>query len=517
MQTPIAPSPPATTTAPTTSAPSNAAPLPSGTGTVPNLPPGLAQALQNGGSITAQVTARPQAGQLTLTTQTGQTLQVQSALPAPTGTGLTVALQNLGPPATLLLQPHGQGQTQGTAQGQGQSALPQGQAATTGPIGSGPAVVTTLTQGSLLTATITATATGSTSATQAGSATTATATAQTNPATTQTTTATTSPQTAGAPQTAAPAQALPPGTVAQLRVLSLAPQGQPLSGGGTPGSFSAVVTGQGAGGSVTLQTPLGSMSITVPNPPPAGTQLLLTMVGDPRLPAPGSAMAQGSGPRYQALQEALTLLQGGNASAAQRLTQSLIPQPNAQFGLAALFFVTAMRNGGVDRWLGGDTARALSAAGGGKSGLLAKLEGDMGAAPARARDAAGQDWRVSTLPFLSDGQVDQIRLYIRDRGGQDAQDGDDAQPEAKRFVIEANFSRLGPLQLDGLTRDKHVDVMVRTQQALDPDAREDIRALFADTVTALGLTGRIDFSTVPKFDLFPDSDDNAPGPEGLTI
>jgi len=71
--------------------------------------------------------------------------------------------------------------------------------------------------------------------------------------------------------------------------------------------------------------------------------------------------------------------------------------------------------------------------------------------------------------------------------------------------------------LDGLAREGQVDLMVRTQRPLPPEGREDIRDLFADTITALGLTGRVDFMVTPKFDLVPDRDSHGTGAGGLTV
>lgn len=507
MQTPIVP-----TTGTTTGG--TATTLPSGTATLPSLPPSLATALQNGGSISAQVTGKPAAGQLTLSVSGGQSVTVQTPLPLPVGTNLAVALQAAGSPTTLFLQPQTTGQTTGQASGQtAQGAVPQGAAAG---LAQGtasapqPAVVTTLTQGSVFSATVTGAP-----AAQGSAQTGASAGGSTQPqAGQQGTHAQTTAAATGQSGPRAPV-ALPPGSSVQVRLLGFAPQGQALPGSGTSGAFTGVVTGQTAGGTVSVQSQIGTLSIQLPSTPPTGTQLLLNTVGAPRLPAAGVGTADASGARFQALQDAVALLRGGDPAAAQRLTQSLIPQPNAQFGLAAAFLIGAMRQGGLDKWLGGDGVRALSEAGAKKSGLLSRLEGEM-TQSGRARDAAGQDWRVTTLPLLNDSQLEQIRLYTRPK--QDDEDGGEnggTRADAKRFVIEADFSRLGPIQFDGLAKDKQIDLVVRTKKPFEAEERDEIRKLFADTVSALGLGGRLDFTVVPTFDLFPETD--APKPGGLTV
>ena len=509
MQTPIVP-----TTGGTGSAPAASAPLPSGTATVsPGLPPSLAQALQNGATLTAQVTAKPATGQLTLSVQ-GQTVQVQTPLPLPPGTNLAVALQSVssGGQATLFLQPQTSGAAQTGTAVTGQQPAPQ-TIQTTAPQ---PAVVTNTSVGSVLSGTITALPTSAASASTATTAQTA-PTAQQTAQTTVNTAA--QPTGGGTPAPTAPAQSplpvLPPGSAVQLRLLAFAPPGQSLASS-APGAFTGTVTGQTGNGSVSVQTPMGTVNLSMSHPPPTGTQLMLGLVGTPKIAAFGSAAAQGSAARYQALQDAVALLKSGDPALAQRMTQSLLPQPNAQMGLAAVFLLSAMRQGGTEKWLGGDTARGIDAAGraAGKSGLLSELDSEVTPTHTRTRDTAGQDWRVTSLPLMNGNQVDEIRLYTRDRPKDEENGkGGGKKEDAKRFVVEASFSHLGPIQLDGLSRDKKVDVVVRSQRALPPEARDDIRGLFADTVSALGLSGQVEFSVVSHFDLVPNEDI----PHGLTV
>ena len=86
----------------------------------------------------------------------------------------------------------------------------------------------------------------------------------------------------------------------------------------------------------------------------------------------------------------------------------------------------------------------------------------------------------------------------------------------QRFIIEVNFTRLGPFQFDNLVDKKHIDLMIRTHSALPQDMRRDIQALFADTVTALGMTGQVGYHVVKSFDLNAVGNENggARGPDG---
>ena len=103
---------------------------------------------------------------------------------------------------------------------------------------------------------------------------------------------------------------------------------------------------------------------------------------------------------------------------------------------------------------------------------------------------------------MSGSGMEQIKLFVRDDGGKD-QDGDADDEPGTRFVVEVEFSHLGPFQFDGLTRRKNIDMIVRTQQALSDDMRRDINRIYTNTVSALGFTGEIAFQVTAAFDLNP--------------
>ncbi|MDX1737442.1 MAG: hypothetical protein R3261_04360, partial [Alphaproteobacteria bacterium] len=71
--------------------------------------------------------------------------------------------------------------------------------------------------------------------------------------------------------------------------------------------------------------------------------------------------------------------------------------------------------------------------------------------------------------------------------------------EAKRFIIETSFQSMGPLQLDGLATKTTIDLMFRSLSPVDKELRDEIRSIFGDTITALGLTGTIRFHVADSF------------------
>jgi hypothetical protein len=325
-----------------------------------------------------------------------------------------------------------------------------------------------------------------------------------------------------------------PGTIAAgstvpIHLATILPPGAPppalagLSNSAAPGLPVVVgsVIGETASGAALVRTPLGHFSVPVgARAVPAGTTLVLEFLAEPNAPAAGAGAHAGpaaarlaAGRPFQALQEAVALLQQSDPAMAQQVVQSLIPSAGPQLGAALLFLLQAVRFGGAPRWLGGDAVKSLERA---RRGSTDKLNRDFGSMRGKAVDSAGGEWRSYQLPISVGGEIEALKLYLRDRE-QQGQEGDkDKAKPGQRFIIEVNFTRLGPFQFDNLVDKKHIDLMIRTHSALPQDMRREIQALFADTITALGMTGRVGYHVVKSFDLnaVGDGHGGEPGPDG---
>lgn len=481
------------------------------------LPPALTQTLASGQAVNGEVTARPAAGQVTVTTALGA-VQLQTALALPQNAAVSLQLVSAGPPATLQIQAitpaqaaelgggqvGGRGTGQAGSQARGQAGAQAGaQSAATAGTPAGPSVVTSLTQGAVVQATLVSSASAGQGAAGTATASTSAAAAASQPA---------AAQLPGAPA----GTVLPPHGTVPVRILEFVLPGQgTLSATAGAGAQTGTVSATGAGGASIVQTPFGTLSLATPQPLPLGTLLSFELAGAVR--APGDAV-QGSFnlERWSGLKEAMSLVQQGDPAAAQRILQSIVPQPGPQLGASMLFFLSALRGGGLDRLLGGDGMKALDRAGG--RGAASRADGDLTGAVGRARDSGGGDWRAYSLPIQQGGDLDTLRLYVRgEREEADGEEGAGGGADSKRFIIEANFSRLGPFQFDGLVREKKIDLMVRTHGPLEDGMRDDIRALFADTTSALGLDGRVDFHVVKAFDVVLEETLASPARPGVTV
>jgi hypothetical protein len=472
MSAPVPPSLPPTSAAPPASAPTVVR------GTVLSLPPNVT--LAQGQALAAQVVSSGN-GQLVLATHLGP-ITVQSQASLPPGASVLLQVQAAGDAPQVSLQ-----LPQPTA------AIPAAPTRSTVPAAASsqpasPTVTTHVTEGSIVQAVVTR-----------GIPPASVDAGQTQPAAAATTPAGTQP--AGAMPPATPP--LVAGSNLTLRVAAAAPPGSalpPAPPAIQPEArlFAAMIVGHRPGGAPVAS--VGTSEVVLSNAPPlpAGSRVLFEMLAmRPPLPSEPSALPSPFSGRWDTLAEALALLQRADPALARHVADSAIPNPGPKLAGSALFFLSAVFSGDIRRFLDSDAMRQLARAPG---TLGARLSTELSQMQRPATDASGQDWRLFLVPLLTNEGLEHVRfmLHADDKEGQ--RQDDDA---GTRFLIEADMSRLGPFQFDGLARRKHLDLVVRTLTELPPEMREEIRSIFGNTVTALGFSGTIAFRAVPKFEVSP--------------
>ncbi len=70
-------------------------------------------------------------------------------------------------------------------------------------------------------------------------------------------------------------------------------------------------------------------------------------------------------------------------------------------------------------------------------------------------------------------------------------------------MIDAELSRLGAVQLDGLMRGARLDLVLRSHAPIPPELREEARAIFHRASEAHGLNGDLVFATASRFAVEP--------------
>ncbi len=507
--------------------------VPQPTVVVPEAPPSLVQ-LATGTRLDAVVVGIESQGVYQLQTAHG-TLSIQTAYPLPRDAVLVLLLQALNPQTRLLITSVNGMVPALAARGAGEGAPLPGPAtaSATSPAPAGAVAPVNLTVGTTVTATLLRPPTSTLNlpgVSAPGFTAPAGFTAGTpapgfqmpavgNPGTggaiglpsaalatlAQATTAATGPVPGGL-------VALQTGLQVPVAILSLEPGVASTIPGAPPmpPATGTLATGQVLHGTVTGTTPLGHplvqtaeglFSLATRTLPPAGSTITLKVTGTPSMastgretlaPLPHAELLNARD--WPLLDEALRALGEVNPAMAQKVVETALPRADARLGAGILFFLAALRGGDLRTWLGIEPVRILQRF---RPDLMARLRDDFGRMARLAEEPLSGDWRVTLVPFHADGEIERLRLFMRNNGGEDE---DEARGNGGlRFVVDVALSRIGRLQLDGLVRakGKRLDLIVRTQSYMPASMQNDIRRIFEEANDLTGVTGGLSFQAAP--------------------
>ena len=213
----------------------------------------------------------------------------------------------------------------------------------------------------------------------------------------------------------------------------------------------------------------------------------------PPLPSFGTSLPGGPVPDpLPSLRETLSALIQAQPMVGEPIVRQILPQPGAMLGATLIFFLSALRGGDLRGWLGERATKALDQAGRGE--LAARLGSEFAALARQSAEPMG-DFRVLLLPVYRDGEIHYLQMAVR-RPPDDEASGDDGA--GKRFLIEVEMSRTGPLQLDGLIKAKRFHLLIRTKGVFPPAMRGGIREVFVTACEACGLQPSLAFQTGPE-------------------
>jgi len=257
-----------------------------------------------------------------------------------------------------------------------------------------------------------------------------------------------------------------------------------------PEQMLATVVGKGAGGQLVLNAHGTTLFVRTSGDLPVGSKLLLE-----RLPNTAADVTLPDNPDHaaQALQQFMAALSQIDPQAAQQIAQTRIPQPNAALPTTLLLLFNILQQGGNGgTWLGEAATARLDKAG--KRELIVKLIEEMQRGGGEAFDNAVGAWRSYPLPLYDQNMFQMLHLYVhREANRQNQEQSPQAAAARTRFLINLNMTRLGPLQMDGLTQRKQLDMVIRSERPLPPSLPQELRGLYLETLEALGLTGSLNF------------------------
>lgn len=268
-------------------------------------------------------------------------------------------------------------------------------------------------------------------------------------------------------------------------------------------TMSATATGADSNGNPIVKTPLGMVTLAARARLPVGTVLLVELL-DSELPPDSTPMPAGDRQRilgglardWPALRAALDVLHPAGTAASG--TDRPLPQPGPRLVVDLLAYVAGLRSGKPPPWLGAVSASLTRA---GHSELAARLVDEFGQTARLTADPPAGDWRTFLIPIYHEARLHQIRMFLRrDRQG----DGDaDSGKDQTRFVVEFELAAYGDLQIDGLSRGRRLDLILRSHVRLPESVRRDVTEIFVQSCEATGIAGEIAFQEKPTFSVAP--------------
>jgi len=196
---------------------------------------------------------------------------------------------------------------------------------------------------------------------------------------------------------------------------------------------------------------------------------------------------------WPGMQEALKSLPP--ASAAAQVIRNTLPTPSQQLVPTSLFFLAALRSGSISNWLGTATLQALQQST--SKNAVDALSDDFDKMSTQSKDVLPGDWRSITIPMRYDQQISQMQFYVRRQN--DQEQSDDVKSAggkpATRFILNLSLTRMGALQLDGFIQKKSFDIILRTEDKLPFDMRQELMKRFAQGLDQVQMQGGISFQT----------------------
>ena len=298
----------------------------------------------------------------------------------------------------------------------------------------------------------------------------------------------------------------------------------PGPGGGLAAGamLSGTVTGTTSQGQPIVQTPNATIALETTAKINEGMRVTLKLDSALSPPSTSDAAKLGrAGPAetlaqaksWSQLEEALKALAHTDPARFQHITQNVLPQPGAKLTSQMLFFLSALKGGDIKAWLGDTASRVIERD---RPGMIGRLGGDMHIMSRLVDEPQSGDWRLALIPLWNGNQLEQLRMYYRNHGGQDDEDG---EGDGTRFVLDIELSNLGHVQIDGLMKSqtKKLDLIVRTDQPFPDTWRTDLADIFQTAQDITGVGGSLAFQAAPgNFIDFPPMD--APSPQrGLFV
>jgi hypothetical protein len=185
--------------------------------------------------------------------------------------------------------------------------------------------------------------------------------------------------------------------------------------------------------------------------------------------------------------------------ALQHFLQQTVPQPGGKMPAQILFYLANISANDAQAWFGGKLFKELETK---NRDLAEKLGEEFSVNGGDDETEAAQPWRHVPIPILDGQQMQYVQLFTR------RQRDEEGDAPGQRFVIEANLTRLGTMQLDGFIRERNCQLVLRSHAELPKYLQQDIRQIFQDYMDLSGFDGSLRFQAMPDFPIKPALENN---------
>lgn len=204
---------------------------------------------------------------------------------------------------------------------------------------------------------------------------------------------------------------------------------------------------------------------------------------------------------WQSLSQILSAVPVGDNSIITQSLNNRMPgvQSPGQMASTMLFFLAAMgAKNPAKIWLGPVITRQLENSGQGK--LLTMLDNDMQRIFRLGADTAPNEWRPALIPLQVGGDVNAVPILTRQVPGEDGADKNTAGEEdgnekaaATRFIVELELTQFGQIQVDGLLKEKKLNIIIRSIIILPPGMKQRMTGMFTTALEISGYSGDLQF------------------------
>ena len=277
----------------------------------------------------------------------------------------------------------------------------------------------------------------------------------------------------------------------------------------TGSDLKGVISGTTAEGEPIVQTKAGTFTLNTQTSIPPGSIISMEVTKAPINPISENIMMplvhEGflRTRKWPALEQSIQALEKVQESSTHRLINSIIPRPGNALISNVIFFLSALKTGDLNSWMGEKTLRVIERH---QPNIAGRIKDDFSALSKMIEEPQSGDWRVALVPVNSSDGMHLIRILLR----QNDEETLTGEISHNRFIIDVQLSRIGRMQLDGLVREEgnSLELIIRSDTHLTRKMQDDIRAIFRETTNESGIKGGINFQAAPaNFIEIPDPKD----------